>query len=147
MRILSGVFATKKIPQRQEGLMKISADSSLLSSKDKSIAFSGRVLIEIEGVKVRGPSARFVYDESGQRLKAVEMDGGVRVNDWNKLATSESVKIDLDRNQYLFKGSPSLVQEDDELFGDEILFLNGGKQVKIKNARVKVSRERMEEIN
>lgn len=147
MRILADVRASKKVPQRGGALMQIKSGLAELSSRDKSIFFKDSVTISLEEVRVSGPSARFVYDEQGRQLRALEMDGGIRVSDMDKWATSESVRIDLDKNQYVFKGRPRVVQDADELFGDEIVFLDGGRKVKVKNARVRVSKDKLEELN
>lgn len=147
MKLLSDVRASKRVAQRGGALMGIRAGSAELSARTKEINFAGNVSIQLEEVKVTGPSAKFVYDQSGRRLGQIELAGGVRVSDWDKFATSDSVKLDLNRNQFMFKGRPRVVQGADELFGDEITFLDGGKQVKVKNARVRLSREKLEGVN
>ena len=147
MKILSNVTASRGIPKKTSEKLNITSGSALLSSKDQAISFHDDVKMGVEGVKISGPSAKFVYSPNGKRLKAVEMDGGVKVSDWNKFATSEKVSVDLEKNRYIFKGRPRLVQDTDELFGDEIVFLDGGKRVKVKNARVKVSTDSLEDVN
>lgn len=148
MKIRANVTASRGIPKKKASeKLNIIAGSAMLSSKDQSISFNDDVKMGVEGVSISGPSAKFVYSSDGGQLKAVEMDGGVKVSDWNKFATAEKVLIDLEKNRYIFKGRPRVVQDADELFGDEIIFLDGGKRVKVKNARVKVSRERLEDAN
>lgn len=147
MKIRSDVTASRGVPKKASQQLDISSGSAMLSSKNQAISFNDDVKMTIEGVSISGPSAKFVYSSDGGRLKAVEMRGGVKVSDWNKFATAENVSVDLDKNRYIFKGRPRVVQDTDELFGDEIIFLDGGKRVKVKNARVKVSRERLEEAN
>jgi len=147
MQVLGGVYASKKIHQRGGSMMTIRSENAVMSARDKEITFQDRVQMEHEQVKVKAPSAKFLYDDAGRELKAIELSGGVRVADHEKWATSESVRLDLDRHQYVFRGRPRVVQDADELFGDEITFLDGGKNVRIKNARVKVSRERIEGVN
>ena len=72
------------------------------------------------------------------------ISGGTRVTDHDKLATSEKVMVHFDDDRYVFSGSPRVVQNGDELVGDEISFLNGGKQVKVSNARAKIDSEDVE---
>jgi lipopolysaccharide export system protein LptA len=47
----------------------------------------------------------------------------------------------LNKNEFVFDGRPRVVQDNDELRGDRIVFLDGGKKVKVQNAKLKVSRE------
>lgn len=139
------VRAQKGVDIKGQKVMHIKASSALLSAQTNEVSFSGGVFINLHGMRISGPSARFLYKPNSGQIAAVELEGGVRVSDQNKWATSEKVRVDLDRELYVFKGSPKVVQQNDELFGDEIVFEDGGKKVKVKNARVKVSREHLEE--
>src|SRR6185312_5174548 len=73
--------------------------------------------------------------------RSVELNGGVKMSDLHKWATSDKLNIDLAKNEFVFDGAPRVVQDDDELRGDRIIFLDGGKRVQVQNAKVKVSNE------
>ena len=75
-------------------------------------------------------------------LSSVAVKGGVKVSDADKFATSESVNLDLLANKYVFKGSPKIIQNNDELTGEEIVFLEGGKKVKIEKVRAKMENKK-----
>lgn len=124
--------------------MNIQSDRVALNGKTRGVQFSGNVQISVGGVRVSGPDAIFKYEKNSDLLKSIELDGGIKVSDVNKYATSEKLAIFLDEDRYVFRGRPRVVQENDELSGDEIVFLNGGKKVQVKNAKVKVSKERLE---
>jgi LPS export ABC transporter protein LptC len=145
IKVLAEVLANKSLPQT--GKMKIESQTATLSANDRAVQFSGNVVMDFSGVRVTGPDAKFAYDSKHDMLQAVELNGGVRVSDWSKWATSDKVKINLLENKYVFNGRPRVIQDDDELMGDEIIFLNGGKKVKVKNARIKVGKERLEKAN
>ena len=41
----------------------------------------------------------------------------------------------------MFDGKPRVVQDNDEVRGDRITFLDGGKKVNVQNAKIKVSKD------
>lgn len=144
MRIRSNVRAEKTLVGTRARRVYIKAGEALLSARSRTLEFEKDVTVDVEGVRVTGPSAKFIYGQKGGQVEAIELSGGIRVSDYDKWATSERVRIDLKKDQFIFNGKPRVVQDQDELFGDEIVFLNGGKKVKVKNARIKVGRETLE---
>ncbi len=147
MRIRSDVRAEKTLVGTRARRIYIKAGEAILSAKNRTLNFEDNVTVDIEGVRVTGPNAKFIYAKTGGQVEAIELTGGIRVSDFDKWATSERVRIDLKKNQFVFNGKPRVVQDEDELFGDEIVFLDGGKKVKVKNARIKVGRETLENQN
>jgi LPS export ABC transporter protein LptC/lipopolysaccharide transport protein LptA len=145
LNIDQNVRAQKTVQNSKK--MAIQADKVALNAKSKAVQFSGNVQINVDGVKVTGPDAVFRYDTKSDLLKSVELEGGIKVSDVNKWATADKLNIFLEEDKYVFKGRPRVFQDDDELTGDEIVFLNGGKKVQVKNAKVKVSKDRLENEN
>lgn len=121
--------------------LAVTAERVQLSGRDRSLKFSGRVTIDFDGMRITGPDAMFHYDSRTSQLKSIDLDGGVKVSDYSKWATSEKLRINLAKNEFVFDGSPRVVQDDDELRGDRIVFLDGGRKVKVQNAKIKVSPE------
>ena len=142
--IEGGVRAKKAINIKGFPLVNVRAEKAFLSAKTNEVSFSGDVSIDVQGMSISGPQATFLYKPNSGQIVAIELDGGVKVSDYDKWATSEKVRIDFDKDLYILKGAPKVIQENDELFGDEIIFLEGGKKVKVKNARVKVSGQNLE---
>jgi LPS export ABC transporter protein LptC len=123
-------------------VMKIQSDSVLLSGKSYMAHFKGNVIIDVDTLRVTGPGALFQYESGRNTLSSVFVDGGVKVSDIDKFATSKNVKVHFKENKFVFRGNPRLVQDDDELFGDKIVFLDGGKKVDVKGAKAKIRQER-----
>ncbi|MNY67067.1 hypothetical protein D3C86_2045840 [compost metagenome] len=65
----------------------------------------------------------------------------MKVSDMDKYATSDSVNLDLLADKYTFKGKPKVIQNNDELSGEEIIFLDGGKKVKVEKVRAKMEKK------
>lgn len=131
------VKAKKSI--QDDKFMAVTSNRLELTGKDKSLKFSGQVVIDIDGMRITGPDAIFRYGENSDLIESIELDGGVKVSDMNKWATSDKLNINLAKKEYVFDGQPRVVQDNDELRGDRITFLDGGKKVKVQNAKIKVS--------
>lgn len=136
MYIQNKVTAQK--PEKDGKKIEIAADGAEFSGKSREFKFMGAVRVTYDHMKMEGPEALFKYQTTSNILDSVVMRGGVRVSDTDKTATSETVSLDLPAKKYTFQGSPKVVQNHDELIGDEIIFLDGGKKVKIERARAKV---------
>lgn len=135
------VKAKKRIQRNQN--MEVLAEKVNLSGHTKAVQFSGNVAIRIDGMNINSPDALFKYNPNTEQLESIDLEGGVKVKDIYKVATSEKLSINLVKNEYVFSGNPRVVQDNDEVRGDKIIFLDGGKKVKIQNAKVKVSEDTM----
>ncbi|MGZ3771055.1 MAG: LPS export ABC transporter periplasmic protein LptC [Bdellovibrio sp.] len=136
MVILDKVVAQKT--EKDGKKMEISSNGVELSGKSHEAVFKGAVQIVYDKMKMEGPEASFLYKDKGNILSSVAITGGVRVNGKEKSATAETVLLDLLEKKYTFRGHPKVIQNQDELTGEEITFLEGGKKVKIEGARAKV---------
>jgi LPS export ABC transporter protein LptC len=145
MEILSDVKAEKRLENGRRAFIK--SHRSLFSNKDKSARFLEDVVLDLDSMRITGPEARFQYDPKRDVVKSVNVTGGARVSDTDKWATAQNVIIDFEANKYIFRGNPRVVQNNDELRGEEIVFLDGGKQVQVKSARARVDEKRLEKKN
>jgi LPS export ABC transporter protein LptC len=136
MRIESRVQARK--PFRNGKDFVISAEAAQFSGTNQSAQFFGNVELQVGPVKMQGPEAEFVYKSGVDLLDSVVLKGGVRLQDEDKFATSDVVSFDPTKNQFEFKGSPRVIQNTDELTGDKIIFLDGGKRVKVENIKARM---------
>jgi lipopolysaccharide export system protein LptA len=69
------------------------------------------------------------------------MQGVVKVSDIDKFATSENVQYDPEQNKFTFNGHPRVVQNSDEITGDQIVFMNGGKKVRVEKLKPPPNKE------
>ena len=143
MKILDKVNAQKRMAKGNE-LIKITSVQAEFSSIDNTAKFSQNVVIDYETMRLTGPEAVFSYDKNGKQLNSLSVAGGVKVSDKDKWATSKLVTVDFKKNKYVFKGSPKLVQNNDELRGDEIIFFDGGNRVKVKNTSTNFKSENLD---
>jgi lipopolysaccharide export system protein LptA len=118
--------------------MKIQSDLAQFSGKSNMGRFEGQVKIYYNSMEMTGPEATFVYKPGTNLPTSMMLVGGVKVMDEQKTATSENLRVDFENKKYVFRGSPRMVHNGDELIGDEIIFLDGGKRVKVENVKAKV---------
>ncbi len=137
---IEGTVTAKK-PAENGKSFDVQADGAEFSGKSREAKFFGRVRMAYDGMKIEGPEAAFIYSKSADVLQAVNVLGGVKVSDVDKFATSESMSLDLIADKYIFKGRPKVIQNNDELSGEEIIFLDGGKKVKVERVRAKVEKK------
>lgn len=142
IRVLNDVRATKMFKDNKR--VNIRSNRANFSGNTKMAEFVDNVIIDFENMRITGPKAEFQYDSQSKVVESMYVDGGVRVSDQDKWATSKNVKVDFNKDQYTFKGSPRVVQNNDELRGQEIIFLDGGKRVKVIGARARVDENRVE---
>jgi lipopolysaccharide export system protein LptA len=142
MEILSEVNAEKNLEKGRK--MLISSHRAVFSGVDKTAKFYDDVILDLDSMRITGPEARFDYDSKSDLVKSVYVSGGTRVSDSDKWATAQNVTIDFKEEKFVFRGSPRVVQNNDDLRGEEIVFLDGGKQVLVQRARAKMDEQRME---
>lgn len=118
--------------------LKVSAGRAIFSSSNNEAQFFGNVVMMYDQMKLEGPEASFLYQKAQSSLTQIQVKGGVQVSDLEKKAMSQSVLLDVLNQKYTFKGSPKVQQGDDELQGDEIVFLEGGKKVKVERVRARM---------
>ncbi|MEQ1876800.1 MAG: LPS export ABC transporter periplasmic protein LptC [Bdellovibrionia bacterium] len=115
----------------------IRSTKARFSSKSKVASFKDDVTVDIASTRITGPEAHFEYDSKTQALTSMQVDGGVRISDVDKWATAKKVHMSFTKDRFVLNGAPRLVQNNDELRGEEIIFLDGGKTVQVRRAKAK----------
>lgn len=136
MTVNKNVKASKTVKGNKE--LKITSERARFSGRAKMAHFIGSVVLTYDTMTATGPEAKFAYGDGGQALDSVNLSGGARLTDANKFAVSQSVNVNFKNDEVVFKGSPRVTQNGDELIGDEIVFLENGKKVKVRNARAQL---------
>ena len=88
-----------------------------------------------------GRKADFIYDQKKHLLVSLVMQEDVRVTDRQHWASSEKVQVLFAQNEFILMGNPRVIQNNNELRGEEIRLLNGGKEVRVIKARARVEAE------
>ncbi len=138
MQIKRNVLAQKTLNDGK--LFTIKSGVAEFSGIGRSVHFFDQVSIEMDSMKLEGPDAHFEYGEPGDFLKNVSVAGGVKVSDLDKYATSDLVNFDPGQNRFTLQGKPRVVQNNDEITGDQIILIDGGKKVKVEKMKAHVDK-------
>jgi LPS export ABC transporter protein LptC len=137
----------RKVLTDNQMTASIRSQRALFSGRGKLAQFFGDVIIEIDSMRLTGPEAKFVFDPTTDSFDSVEVTGGVKVTDADKFATSGHVSVYFKEDRVVFNGAPRVVQNGDELTGDEIVFLDGGRKVQVNNAKAQIDPDSVEKRN
>ena len=143
VELLSEVKATRGLKDGRTA--RIRSDRASLSGVKNSASFHGDVVIDLDDMRIAGPDAEFLYNEASSEVESLKVSNGVQVSDALKYATSENLTVDFDQRKFVFRGSPRVVQNNDELIGEEIVFLDGGDRVKVQKVRARVDEDSLQE--
>lgn len=138
MQMEGDVVAEKKFKNGHH--FSIRSQKAQFSGKSYQANFREQVVIEYNSMKLESPEASFQYKSKASLLESVQLKGGVRISDLDKYATSDLVRIEPETNRIVLSGKPRVVQDQDEIFGDQIVFIDGGKKVKVEKMRARVEK-------
>jgi LPS export ABC transporter protein LptC/lipopolysaccharide transport protein LptA len=145
MHIQRSVRAERHLPP--DRTLVIRSDGAQFSGKERLAKFLGNVVMDMDDMRITGPEAEFEYDANKELVKSIAVKGGVKVSDTEKWATAQNLKVHFDQDKYIFRGNPRVVQDNDELRGEEIVFLEGGRKVLVQRARARVDERSLEKVN
>lgn len=136
------VHAKKRIKNGR--IAQIQSERAVFSGRTKTAQFYGKVVLSLDSMTVTGPEARFAYDSKMETLESILVSGGVKVTDTDKFATSETVNVSFKNDQIVFNGAPRVVQNGDEMTGDQIILYEHGHKVQVTNARAQIDSDNVE---
>lgn len=128
MSILDKVFATKTIKLKD---FKLNSQRADFSNYNQEADFSGDVKMRLGSLDVQSPSAKFSYSNLSQSLVKVFLNGGVEFTEKDRKGSCKELEMDIVENKMTMRGQPKVQQGEDEIKGHEIVFIDGGKKVKI----------------
>jgi len=121
----------------------LSSDEVEASGHERNLHFRGHVESSVDALRMQSDEAAVQYDPRSSILQTISILGGVRMSDTNRYATANNIEFRPAENQFVLRGNPRVVQNNDEITGEEIVFLDGGRKVKVQKMKAKL--ERVEE--
>jgi LPS export ABC transporter protein LptC/lipopolysaccharide transport protein LptA len=136
MKILRQVRAEKYLEEGRQ--LVILSGAAEFSAKSQLSRFYEQVSLKVDSVKMQGPEAQFVYSQTKQTLERVTILGGAKISDDDKFATAETVEYFPQEDRYTLQGNPRVIQNTDEIVGDKIILIDGGRKIRVEKVRAKV---------
>lgn len=134
MEILEKIEAHKILNGKK---FDLTSQHASFSNRSKEAVFSGNVDMKLGEDRVRAPIAYFIYSKKLKSFETILLKQGVHLTSSEKNATCKELEINLYDNKMILRGQPKVQQGEDEIQGEEIVFLDGGKKVKINQVRIK----------
>jgi len=128
MSILNKITATKLINEKRFLLTSTRAD---FSNNNREVTFSGDVKMNLGTFYVQAPIVNFYYSKHNNALTLIVLKQGVAFTDGDRKGTCDRLEMDLIENKMTLRGQPKVQQGADEIRGQEIVFIDGGKKVRI----------------
>lgn len=135
IQILANVRSEKKLNNGSH--FKLESDKSRFLATNYSAFFEGNVAMDYNGSKVTGETAELTVDQNTKQAQSATVFGKVRLTDIQRWAVAQEAKMIFPEKKFILRGSPRVVQEQDEITGEEIVFLNNGNSIQVKKARAK----------
>ena len=136
IRILNQVEARKIVDGKK---FKLNANSSVFSSRDREATFMGSVKINFDTMKLSAPFADFKYKNKKDILEIVRLYDQVEFIDNNRRGKCSELIVNQVEGTMTMNGSPQVKMDQDEIQGEQIVFSDNGKKVKIN--RMKLERK------
>ena len=115
--------------------MKIRSESAEFSGQSNFALFKKNVVIDVNSMRITGPRAKFIYKDKA--LHSMYIDGGVKIKDIGKWGVAGEAEVFFQEDKYIFRGSPKVVQADDQLIGEVITIYDGGERVRVEKAKTR----------
>jgi LPS export ABC transporter protein LptC/lipopolysaccharide transport protein LptA len=116
--------------------LDLKSDRAELSSINQIAQFMDSVVILYPPMTMTSDQATFAYSEKSQMSEYLDLTGKVELRDENRRAVSEKLRVDFSMKQLVFSGHPRLYQDEDELTGDQIIFIDNGRKVKVEKVKL-----------
>lgn len=122
--------------------LNVTAGRSTLSLKDDSASFEENVVVHQGPAEITGPVCKFKFHSQTHTLIGLNMTDGMSFKDGDKSLTAQKLLVDFEKDIYVFNGSPRLKQNDDEISGEQIVFSEAGRKMKVEKIKARVENQK-----
>ncbi|WP_052464867.1 lipopolysaccharide transport periplasmic protein LptA [Geoalkalibacter subterraneus] len=105
--------------------VKVTSESMEALSDPRRIFFTGDAVARQGDLTIEADQLRIFFDQNSEVIERIEAEGGVRIEQGNRVATGEHGVMHQQQAIIVLTGSPRITEGDDFVEGDEItVFLN-----------------------
>ncbi len=138
MYIFGPVLARREL--NAEKFVTLKSQRAMLSSLSSEVIFSENLEIIYNNFIVHGQEAQLKFQDKDKVLQKIYIKGGVKLKDSIRRATADSVEIDFKTQNISLNGNPYVVSGEDEIRGDKIILVDGGKKVIVDKLKAKLEK-------
>lgn len=139
LRILENIKARKTLQRGQ--LVTVTSESAAFNSSNYTAQFQKNVIADYGSYRVTGQKATLEVDQKFHNVDLVTIEDGVRLSDLNRWAVANKVRIYPEERKMVLSGAPRMIQNNNELSGEEITFYEQGSQIQVKKPRARFDKE------
>lgn len=133
MYIESNIEASKAVDGKN---FNVTSNTAEFSNKNQEALFAGNVFMKFDKTTITAPQAFFRYSDKQKALESILLKDKVVLKDEGKSAVCQSLLMNLVADTMTLSGQPKVQMGEDEIQGEEIVFLEGGKKVKINKVKI-----------
>lgn len=138
LKILENVKAKKILQSGQ--LVSVSSQSATFNSLNYTAHFNASVVADYGPYRITGQTASLEVNPKNQNVDLVTVAGHVKLSDVQRWAVADKVQIYAQLRKMVLSGTPRLIQNNNELSGEEITFYEEGQQIQIKKAKARLDK-------
>src|SRR5690606_22685868 len=121
IRILKDVYAEKKLENGNTFTLR--SHNARFKGTDYYAIFNENVIMNMKDSRVTGDRAVLDVDPKTKQAYSVTVTGKVRLVDSQRWAVANEAETIFPERKFILRGSPRVVQNQDEIKGEEIIFL------------------------
>ncbi len=118
----------------------LQSDNARFKSTDYTAFFDGNVIMDMQNSRITGDNAVMEVTPKTKEVYSMTVLGKVKLTDVNRWAVAHEAEMIFPEKKFILRGAPRVVQQQDEIKGEEITFTNEGKEIQIKRAKAKLDK-------
>ena len=138
LKILKDIKARKVLQKGQ--LVTLTSESATFNATHYVAHFINHVVSDYGAYRVTGQEAILEVDPHYHRVNSISVKGQVKLSDIQRWAVADLLQIFVPEKKMVLSGAPRLIQNNNELRGEEITFFEETSQIQIKKAKAKFER-------
>ncbi len=138
VKIQKDVKARKVLQKGQ--LVTISSEDAIFNAAHYVAHFNGNVVSDYGPYRVTGREATLEVDPRYNQIERIIVRGHVKLSDIQRWAVAEKLQIEVPEKKMILSGAPRMIQDSNELSGEEITFFEKTSQIQVKKAKAKLDR-------
>lgn len=137
-RILKDVRAHKTLKNKQS--LALRSESAIFNNENYQVDFLKDLVLDYSSFRVSGQRAHLDVDSSTHQVERVQVIDDVKVSDIQRLALAKQMTVYPLQRKIVLNGDPRIIQNNNELGGDEITIYEQSSKIQIKKARAKLDK-------